>query len=230
MFPGLSDIDAEFCINYILITRSMVELAGVFSKADKTSRRFAMLKKATCNVNNGQDVYFAGFDYRKNRDCPPEKLYIRTPHFSKESGEGIPMLTLGIFNVEEEHSKTVTVRASELGIDPCEEYVLTNVWSGERYTLLGELDFELVPHESKLIAISKNTGRQIYDANIELKEVKAYEDKITAKTCYKSDLAELTLSDTPKAILFNGVKVDFTTKDEKIVFALQGEGALEIIF
>ncbi len=230
MFPGLSDIDAEFCINFILITRTMVELAGVFSKVDKTSKRFAMLKKATCNVNNGQDVYLAGYDYRTAKNTPPEKLYIKTPHFSKESADGVPKLTLAMFNIEEEQRKTVTVVASELGLDSDKKYVVTDVWSGEQFVLFGKLEFNLAPHESRLVAISESFGVQIYDANIELKNVKSNENIISSEVCYKSSSAELILSQTPKAILFDGNEIHFTVDGCKALFEIPSKGSLDVIF
>ena len=230
MFPGLSDIDARFCVNYVLITRTMVELAGKLSEADKSSPRFAMLKKATCNVNNGQDVYFAGYDYRADGTKSPDTLYIRTPHFSKQQRSGAPMITVAIFNTEETENKTLTLKASQLGLDPCEKYVITDVWSGEQYELLSELDFELVPHDSRLLSVNSSKGRQIYDANIELTDINAEENRISARTSYAMDDALITLSHLPNTVLFDGKELEFSQEGGVIRISVPNAGLLEIVF
>lgn len=74
-----------FCINYCIATHSMVEIAGRLSQS-KDRERLRILKKAACNPNNGQDVYFAGYDYRNHAAVAPEicTLKPRTFHGWKE--------------------------------------------------------------------------------------------------------------------------------------------------
>ena len=47
IMPGLSDTEALFCINYCLVTHSMVEIAGRLSEAEDQTR-IKILKKAVC--------------------------------------------------------------------------------------------------------------------------------------------------------------------------------------
>ena len=228
MFPGLSDIDAKFCVNFTLITRTMVELAGVFSKVDKSNPRFAMLKKATCNPNNGQDVYFADYDYRASYNESPDKLYIKTPHFSNEVATCLPLRTVALLNKDEE-SKKVTLRAEAMGLESKKKYILTDVWSGAKYTLCGKISFELIPHESFLFSVSDSDGLQIYDANIKLSDVAVIENEITAKTSYAAD-AELSLSQKPREIWFNGAKINYTFDKGNIHIFIPAAGEIKLIF
>jgi hypothetical protein len=63
--PGLSDNERMFAINYILITHSFVELSGKLH-SDCSPQLLKIIPKALCNINNGQDVHFAQYDYRKH--------------------------------------------------------------------------------------------------------------------------------------------------------------------
>ena len=228
MFPGLSDIDAKFCVNFTLITRTMVELAGVFSKVNKSSPRFAMLKKATCNPNNGQNVYFADYDYRASYNESPDKLYIKTPHFSNEVADCLPLRTVALLNKDEE-SKKITLRAEAMGLDPSKKYILTDVWSGAKHILSGDISFELIPHESYLFSVNDSVGMQIYDANIKLSEVITNDNVMTAKTSYAAD-AELSLSQMPREVWFNGARINYTINKGNIHICIPASGELKIVF
>ncbi len=228
MFPGLTDTDAEFCVNFVLITRTMVELAGVFSKADKASKRFKMLKKATCNINNGQDVFFAGYDYRAGEAPIPDKLYIKTPHFSTGTSVCTPARTVALFNPSED-ARTVIVRAHEMELDPSKSYVLTDVWSGEQFTLAKDLSFKLAPHGSRLLAVSEGAGYQIYDSNIRLENVELWDNKISADTFYGADCT-LTLSKSPVGIYFDGEQAEYSENGSVVSFKTDKAGKLEIVF
>lgn len=228
MFPGLSDTDAEFCVNFVLITRTMVELAGVFSKADKNNPRFKMLKKATCNINNGQDVYFADYDYRMGDTPIPDKLYIKTPHFSNEAADFVPLRTLALFNLDEEE-KSITVNAQSIGLNKDEEYILTDIWSGEKICIIGEKDFILPPHGSRLLSVNKNKSVQIYDSNIKLSELSLEKSRLSAQASYTAE-AELSLSHTPKGIKIDGKSVEFAINADKVCFTVPGECRIEILF
>ncbi len=228
MFPGLSDTDAEFCVNFVLITRTMVELAGVFSKADKSSKRFKMLKKATCNINNGQDVYFAGYDYRAGDAPIADKLYIKTPHFSTGTSECTPLRTLALFNAEEE-KRTLHLNAGEIGLNVNNSYVLTDVWTGEQMTLCGELSFDLSAHESRLFAVSATDGYQIYDSNVKLENVEIWDNKISADSFYGADCS-LMLSKAPVGIYLDGEQTEYRENGNVVSFKTDKAGKIEIVF
>ena len=228
MFLGLSDTDAAFCVNFVLITRTMVELAGVFSKADKTSSRFKMLKKATCNINNGQDVYFAGYDYRTAGEGTPDILYIKTPHFSVGASALTPCRTVALFNTEERDSKTLTVKIAELGLEN-KDYIITDVWTGEQYELSDSVDFTLEPHGSRLLAVSEKQPVAIYDSNVKLEDVKLCDNTLSAKVFYPAE-AELTLNREVRALTNNGKKISFKIIENKLSFEISEAGEIEITF
>ena len=54
------NMDAKFLLDFVMITRTMVEIAGKLSY-ETDHPRMKWLKKAACCVNNGQDVFTAGF-------------------------------------------------------------------------------------------------------------------------------------------------------------------------
>jgi len=225
LFPGLNDTDAEFCINYILITRSMVELAGRFSSIDKSNPRFKMLKKAVACPNNGDDVYLGSYDYRKPGRCTPELIFIKTPHFSTETHAALPIRTLALFNIEE-REKSVTFTPAELGLQNG-RYVLTDIWCGEQIDFESSLTVNLTSHESRLFSVNTKSDMQIYDSNIKISDVKIAENYITIKTHYASD-AELLLSIEVEEIEFNGEKLEFTNKNGATRFKIPGSGELKI--
>ena len=227
MFPGLSDTDAEFCVNFILITRTMVELAGRFTLADKDDPRFKMLKKATCHINNGQDVYFADYDYRCADSPIPYKFYIKTPHFSNENAACLPCRTVALFNPEEENMLLSLTHAS-LGLDGSADYRLTDVWSGESYLLGEKIEFELLPHGSRLFSVNCEDGYQIYDSNIELSRLVRSGKTLSADMSYSAE-AVITLSHKPRIVKIDGEEIKFSFKNEKLTFESR-KGELEIIF
>ena len=84
IMPGLSDNERMFETNYILITNSFVELSGKLH-SDYSPQLLKIIPKALCNINNGQDVHFAQYDYRKHNSLPPAIWYNDTPLFSRKS-------------------------------------------------------------------------------------------------------------------------------------------------
>ncbi len=225
MFPGLNDTDAEFCINYILITRSMVEIAGKFSSVDKSSPKLKMLKKAVACPNNGDNVYLGNYDYRKPGRNTPSLMFIKTPHFSTEENEALPIRTLAIFNIEE-RAQNISFSMAELGL-PDGDYVLTDVWSGEQINAADICSFNLAPHKSRLFSLNKVGGFGIYDANFKLSNVKALSNGLACDTHYAAE-AELSLSFIPKKLTFNGEELEFSQENKLIRFSIPGAGELKI--
>ncbi|MFA7637175.1 MAG: alpha-galactosidase [Monoglobales bacterium] len=226
LLEGLNKKDREFLLNYVIATHSMVELAGRLSKVtDK--EKIKSLKKVVCNPNNGQDVYFIGFDYRSKRYAVPEIMYFNSPHFSPEENNALmPVRTVALFNIGEENKK-YSFSAEDLGI-PCDCYKLTDVWSEETFELKN-FEIELEAHESRLLAVT-NCNAVIIDANIRINSVKAAAGKVIAQTDYAEKEAELTLAAKPVKLVFDGSEIPFEVKNGKTVFALPGKGKLEIIF
>lgn len=228
LFPGLTETEAMFCINYCLVTHSMVELAGQLSKSDDT-HRLKTLKKAICNPNNGQDVYFVNYDYRaKKTKSLPDAMYFKTPHFScVEGNSAMPIVTFGLFNVEDE-ARSITVSPTDMGL-AAGSYVFTNVWTGEQQTT-DTLTDTVEPHGSALYAVSRTDGVQLYDANIRINALHMQDDVMTLETDYKSKDTELLLSAQPKKIMLEGRDIPFTLQDKTVVFDTDAAGRLTLLF
>jgi len=228
MLPGLEDDEAYFCINYCLVTHSMVEIAGLLSKAEHNDR-YRMLKKAACNPNNGQDIYFVGYHYRDKNCYAPEIIYFNTPHFSRiENSSVMPVKTVGLFNLSEE-AKELCFSPEDLKLKSG-EYLLTNVWTGEQYDFHEAKSFTVRPHASLLLAVSKNTPVQLYDANIRINEAYTEENALILQTDYAVKDVELFLSGKAKNISLNGTPISFTSDGSTVFFDADEAGTLRIEF
>ncbi|MDD5728787.1 MAG: alpha-galactosidase [Victivallales bacterium] len=196
LFPGLTDREARLCLNYCMISRSMVELAGWLYKAAPDNPRFRMLKKAICCPNNGQNVYFAGFDYRHN-DQAPAKWFLRTPHFSRqEEMARLPLRTVAIFNLGEAKC-SFELPFREMGLAAA-EYRVTDVWQDCCRTLTGMLRVELEPHDSVLCAVNAaGTAAEILDSDLEVEAVENRGSVLLVTFSYPGAFT-LTLSQCPK--------------------------------
>ncbi|NLB41244.1 MAG: hypothetical protein GX815_03130, partial [Clostridiales bacterium] len=211
-------------------THSMVEIAGKLSKAEENSTRLKVLKKATCNPNNGQDVYFAGYDYRNPHYSVPQVLYFNTPHFSPVEGStSMPIRTVGLFNVEDNEVE-ISFSLEDIGLEKG-AYILTDVWSGEQLTLDDCFSAVVPGHGSRLLAINSSHSqcRQLYDANVRINSISCDETSLTMGTDYPAD-AEMLFDAKPKAVSFNGEKLTFDADGCKISFRVPGKGTLSILF
>ncbi|MBR4016803.1 MAG: alpha-galactosidase [Oscillospiraceae bacterium] len=228
LLPGLNDTDAMFCVNYCLVTHTMVEIAGKLSLAQE-SNRLKVLKKAACNPNNGQDVYFVGYDYRCHHYCVPEVMYFKTPHFStQENNAAMPLRTVGLFNVEEQE-KDVGFALSQLGLDKG-EYIITDVWSGEQYPLTDAFSVLLPAHGSRLLAISKADSVKLFDANVRVNSAAVQGNTMTVEVDYAYKNAEFFFHATPKSVAFEGKELAFTVENGITKLAVPAKGRLEIAF
>ncbi len=227
LFPELNDIDAAFATNFLIITRTMVELAGKYSKIDTENRRFKMVRKATCHINNGQDVFFADFDYRKEGTLP-EALYLETPHFSNESPEFAPIRTLAVFNISDIDGVKRRVTRTALAL-PEGEYILTDIWSGEELRLTDSIEFTLDSHGSRLFSVNRLDKALILDSNTELSNM-LYKDAIfTAELSYPYD-CELTLAKQPKSVWLEDEEIPFEFSGKVLRFAAKCKGKLTLKF
>jgi len=206
----------------------MVEIAGKLSQATD-EKRVKILKKAVCNPNNGQDVYFAGYDYRRKEYCVPEVMYFKTPHFSTlENAEGLPVRTVGLFNIEDE-AKTIGFSLDQLGLEKG-KYILTDVWSGEQFEIKDSIDFVIRPHASRLFAVSTKDKVCLYDANIRVNSVKVEGKVMELCLDYGTNDVEFTFSKNVKKIEQNGKEIAFTKDGKKIVLANAEKGTLKVSF
>lgn len=145
LLPGLNDTDFMFVVNYQIITRTLVEISGRFSRPDRDEKRLEVIKRATKYLNNGEDVYFPRFDYRKTGLHVPEIAYINSL-FDEPKGEG---KTVALFNDGEEE-KEISFTTEEIGV--CGKAIFTDVWSGESVTT-DEFICKLPAHGSKLLYV-----------------------------------------------------------------------------
>ena len=225
---GLNETDRMFYINYCLVTHSMVELAGRTSRISNEND-LKLLKKAVCNPNNGQDVYFAKYDYRQKGFNVPEIIYFKTPHFSRaKNNKNMPLRTIGLFNPDEE-CKNVQFNLSDIDL-PDGEYVFTDVWTLEQWDFDTKFNVKLPSHGSMLLTVSRKDKIQIFDSNIRINAAIEQENMLVIETDYKDKNAELYLSKIPVSIKMNGRIADFKVSGKIICIASVEKGKMEIIF
>ena len=218
LFPDLNDVDALFALNYCWVTHSMVELAGILSKAPGHPR-LKLLKKALCNVNNGQDVYLANYNYRDDNALIPNTLYFNTPHFSMlENADGLPKKTVGFFNIFEENLE-VELKAADIGLDPAKSYIITDVWNEEIYTLDANASIKttLVPHGSKVWAFSENSGIQLLDADAKVDAISVDSNTVSLELPFPEGQYTFTWNKVPSCLIINGKETEFTVTGNKTI-------------
>ncbi len=145
---SLNDVDYMFAVNFAIISRSFVETSGRFSSVSESDERLAVLQRATEYLNNGENVYFAKFDYRKKGKNLPNILYLKSHFDSPEQNENFR--TVALFNVTEQ---PVTIEFSAADIELFgDKYLFSEVWTNEKVESNG-LCVTLNPHESRLYLV-----------------------------------------------------------------------------
>jgi hypothetical protein len=197
ILPGLSDREALFCINFCLISRSMVEVGGWLYKEAKHPR-MKWVRKALCCPNNGQDVFFVGFDYRNEHSVAPAVWYLRTPHFSHlERNVHLPQRTVAIFNINDKE-ETFRFNVAQMDI-PAGRYLVTNIWTGEVQRIDDIIEMRLEERSSVLLSLNVESPTQILDANMKIDDVHETPVGLRFTLEYPGDL-ELLLSFRPSGL------------------------------
>ena len=218
LFPDLNDVDALFALNYCWVTHSMVELAGKLS-LEPNHPRLKLLRKALCNVNNGQDVYLANYDCRNDNALIPSTLYFNTPHFSTlENTDGMPKKTVGFFNIFEE-ALEVEIKAADIGLDPDKSYIITDVWNEEIYKLApgASIKTTLVPHGSKVWAVNEDCGIQLLDADAKVDAIAINGNNVSLELPFPEGNYTFTWNQVPSSLIINGKETKFTVNGNKTV-------------
>ncbi len=227
IFRSLSDREFLFLTTYILITRSCVEISGRFSEISPDEWRLKILQKAVCNPNNGQDVYFLDYDYRKSGRNIPEVWYIKSAHFSCESSKLLPQRTLALFNVDD-NEKTVAFESDKLGLNS-HDLLLIDVWSGEQFECGRMCQTVLSPHECRLFAICEKGVTHIFDANVKITNVRRLKNGISFETDYGARV-ELLLAHNVSRVLCDGKETIFETAGKKTCFNIDKKAKIEIYY
>ncbi len=151
LLPNLNDTDFMFIVNFQIITRTLVEISGKYSKVGEDDKRLKIIQKAVEYLNNGENVYFANFDYRKSGMNLPNVIYIKSI-FDTPNTLDKDVRTVAIFNPDESEKK-VGFSVGDLGLND-REYTVENVWTNEKQ-IASSITVNLNPHESRLLKIYK---------------------------------------------------------------------------
>lgn len=202
LFPGLSNVEALTCINYCLISRSLVEVSGwLYQQPDHP--RMKWVRKALCCPNNGQDVYFVDYDYRDRSSLGPPIWYLRTPHFTLLEGSAwMPLRTVAVFNLADDE-KSFGLTAAKLGL-PAGKYTITDIWSLETRDIKAFRKFALPGRSSQLFAVNAQSREpKVLDADIKITGAELIRNGLSVKFAHRGSLT-LALSVRPKSVRFNG--------------------------
>jgi len=233
IFPKLPDSGVRTIITFCLISRSMVEVAG-WLHLYKEHPRMKWLKKALCCPNNGQDVFFADYQYRDETQLyGPSIWFINTPHFSLLEGiPSLPVRTVAIFNLGDSPSQ-YNLNAEKLFL-PKAQYLATEIWSGETALLAELTEINIPAHDSRLFSINLIDGApQILDASIKIVSVQRIDSNLKIEFAHKGDLG-LVLSQKPDRVKLNGSQWEPSIQKGKNNWILEGklpvEGTMELEF
>ena len=146
LLSGLNDEDFMFVVNFKIITRTLVEISGRFSQVSDDNKRLKVVQRATQYLNNGEEVYFAKYDYRQKGICLPEIIYINSAFDGAEDG----YKTVAVFNSGEE-IKEICFTLADIGLAN-EEVDVEYVWENKKERAKA-FALTLQPHQSILMKI-----------------------------------------------------------------------------
>lgn len=231
LFPNLTHIDAMFVLNYCMITRSMVEIAGKLSLTPN-HERMSYLKKAACCVNNGEDVYFVNYDYRRPGRHVPNIFYLKSPQYSTiKENNAMAVRTVGLFNTFDEDKLDIKFTIADLKLDSNKKYRAFDLWTKEEYTIdeNGALSFNLIPHESVALLIIEDKLALI-DSNVEVKDIAKDDNSIEINFAYDYKNCELFFTKPVKGVKFNGNDIDAKVMGSIVNLNVQCDGIYQFIF
>ena len=226
IFRSLSDNEFLFLTTYILITRSCVELAGKYSEINEDDWRLKVLQKAACNLNNGQDVYFVDYDYRKRGRDIPKIMYIKSSHFSTEETDVLPRRTVALFNPEDE-SQEISLDFEKLGLK-AQSHICFDVWTGEEIFVKKEHTVSLPPRSCKLLAVSEVGRAKILDTNVKIVGVKYLDNEMVFDIPYGAKV-ELFCAEEVLELFVNESRMNFVRDGKKISFAIKEKSRIKMI-
>lgn len=228
LLPDLCFSDFLLWVNYVLITHSMVELSGRYYSGDFDKKRFNILRKATCNINNGQDVYLCNFDYRKSGTVMPEILYNDTPFFSTDKGgDVLPIRTVALFNLSDE-DKTVRLSFNDLNLKDG-EYIVTDVWNETTDIYRSGTTYNLRPYESRLLSINVKRKYSVLDSDVKFFGAQRRGKRVDAMV-ENVGTAKIKTTDELKTIRLNGKIVMFNKVNDYYQFDICEKGKLSLLF
>ncbi len=208
IFPELPDSEVQAIINYCLISRSLVEVGGwLYQYRDHP--RMAWVRKALACPDNGQDVFFAGYDYRANALPGPDTWYIKTPHFSRlRNTPGLPVRTVAFFNLDDA-PKDFVLKPGDLQL-PEGEFLATDIWSLETIAVSQDTGFTLDAHASRMFGISPAVKTPaLLDSNVMVTSICSNAAHLDIDIPF-AQTVELVVSARPQEISMDQVKLDFS--------------------
>ena len=234
LFPGLNDTDAMFALNYCLVTRSMVEIAGKLSQADPADPRLRRLRKAACHLHNGQDVYLAGYDYRAGPAPLPSVLYFKTPQFSDLESALLPCRTAGLFNTGDA-PLAVTFTPEELSL-PAGTYRALDIWTHEVFCPSdGAFRFTPPPHGSRALAILPDEAPDspqnlLEDADVSVTAIEGGVDELRVTFAHACAEAHLRFTRPVRRVWFGERGIDYVNCNNLCALALPEAGTYTFAF
>jgi hypothetical protein len=179
------------------------------------------VKKALCCPNNGQDVFYADFDYRNDKDVVPPIWYLKTPHFSLLEGEeGLPARTVALFNLSDEEQE-INLTAEKLNLEKG-NYLITDIWSLETKPISEFAKIKLPRRSSRLLSISHEEGLQVLDSNMKINSIRVAKENLSINIAYKGDL-ELVLNFKPSSFEFDGQELPVEVNENGNSFVVAGK-------
>lgn len=171
LFIQLPHHEACTIINFCLISRTMLEIAGWLYRHPEHPM-LPFLQKACCCPKNGERVYFGDFNF-KDSDDAPSIWFLKSPHFSMDDNNPLlPERTVAVFNWNDSVD-SFKISALTLELDPEKDYLLKDFWNEEILKIRAgdTLVIELDGHHSRLFSVSCAHVPKILDSDTRLDDV-----------------------------------------------------------
>lgn len=224
LFPALPYNEFLFLTSYIVITRSCVELAGKYSEVEPDNSRLKVLQKAICCPNNGKNVYFIDYDYRKSGRNVPLIMYFVGAHFSREQNKVLPLRTVALFNPDDEE-RTICFEVQKMGIET-QKVFCTEIWTGEQLVCEDAISATLSPRSCKLYTIAAQDAL-LLDSNVQICAAHTTENGVEFEIPYKGKV-ELILSFEPTKVLYNNLEISFECIGTRLNFEIEQAGRIKL--
>ncbi len=196
----LKDREYMLWLNYCIVSRSILETGGWLHKNCRHPR-YRLVKKAMCCLNNGQDVYFCGYDYRKTHSHP-DRWYFEGAHFSLlRDNPHLPARTIAFFNTGNT-PRTFRIGLRHLKLEKG-EYTATDVWTLKTCRLEDYDNLVLEPKGSILFSVNrKDKGIQVLDSDTKIDAAVEEKGKLRIDIAHGGDFC-ISVSRKPSRVSFS---------------------------
>jgi len=207
IMPGLNETDLKTHINFCLVSRTLVEIAGWLHR-DQNHPLMPYVRKACCCPKNGEDVFFGDFDF-STTDAIPSVWYLKSPHFSTvDACDCLPVRTFAVFNWDDQKEQTIKIKPATLRLAEG-RYFLKDFWSDGLLEMTSSVAFVLKPHESRMFSVlPAMVAHGIIDADCRIESLSTGHGGLDLRVETAVVGNNITVKGIPRKVMIGGQAVD----------------------